>query len=96
MAVLPVHSDHAGGDCTKNENALQPLSENHNSLKPDWQKHVLASSGYLELGMFDDAALILEEIEPEDKTRSEVLVRVLASTWRPRNGTCPRRWLVTS
>jgi Flp pilus assembly protein TadD len=44
-----------------------------NSLKADWQKHVLASSGYLELGMFGDAALALEEIEPEDKTRIEVL-----------------------
>ena len=33
----------------------------------------LASSGYLELGMLDDAALALEEIEPEDKTRTEVL-----------------------
>ena len=43
------------------------------SLKSDWQKHVLASSGYLELGMFDDAAMVLEEIEPEDKTRTEVL-----------------------
>jgi lipopolysaccharide biosynthesis regulator YciM len=42
-------------------------------LKADWQKHVLASSGYLELGMFDDAALVLEKIEPEDKTRNEVL-----------------------
>ena len=27
----------------------------------------------LSLGMFDDAALALEEIEPEDKTRTEVL-----------------------
>jgi tetratricopeptide (TPR) repeat protein len=34
-------------------------------LKPDWKKQVLASSGYLELGMFDDAALALEEIAPE-------------------------------
>jgi Flp pilus assembly protein TadD len=42
-------------------------------LKTDWQRHVLASSGYLELGMLDDAALALEEIEPEDKTRTEVL-----------------------
>ena len=42
-------------------------------LKADWQRHVLASSGYLELGMLDDAALALEEIEPEDKTRTEVL-----------------------
>ena len=26
-------------------------------MKTDWQRLVLASSGYLELGMFDDAAL---------------------------------------
>ena len=39
----------------------------------DWQRYVLASSGYLELGMLDDAALALEEIKPEDKTRTEVL-----------------------
>ena len=36
-------------------------------------RHVLASSGYLELGMFDDVAMVLEEIVPEDKTRNEVL-----------------------
>ena len=42
-------------------------------MKTDWQRHVLASSGYLELGMFDDAALVLEEIAPEDKNRNEVL-----------------------
>jgi Flp pilus assembly protein TadD len=42
-------------------------------LSGDWQRHVLASTGYLELGMLDDAALALEEIEPEDKTRTEVL-----------------------
>jgi Flp pilus assembly protein TadD len=42
-------------------------------LSGDWQRHILASSGYLELGMLDDAALALEEIEPEDKTRTEVL-----------------------
>jgi lipopolysaccharide biosynthesis regulator YciM len=42
-------------------------------LKTDWQRHVLASSGYLELGMFDTAALVLEEIAPEDKNRNEVL-----------------------
>jgi hypothetical protein len=41
-----------------------------NPLSGDWQRHVLASSGYLELGMLDDAALALEEIEPEDKTRN--------------------------
>ena len=42
-------------------------------MKSDWQRHVLASSGYLELGMFDDAAMVLEEIAPEDKTRNEVV-----------------------
>ena len=42
-------------------------------MKTDWQRHVLASSGYLELGMLDDAAMVLEEIAPEDKTRNEVL-----------------------
>jgi hypothetical protein len=42
-------------------------------LKATWQRHVIAASGYSELGMFDDAALALEEIEPEDKTRKEVL-----------------------
>ena len=29
--------------------------------------------GYLELGMLDDAVLVLEKIAPEDKTRIEVL-----------------------
>jgi lipopolysaccharide biosynthesis regulator YciM len=43
------------------------------SLKTDWQRHVLASSGYLELGMFDAAALVLGEIASEDKNRNEVL-----------------------
>ena len=39
-------------------------------LKAEWQKHVLACSGYIEL---DDAAMVLEEIAPEDKSRKEVL-----------------------
>jgi Flp pilus assembly protein TadD len=34
---------------------------------------VIVSCGYRELGMFDDAANALEKIEPEDKTRMEVL-----------------------
>jgi Flp pilus assembly protein TadD len=42
-------------------------------LNSDWQRNVLASSGYVELGMLDDAAMALEEIAPEDKTRREVL-----------------------
>ena len=42
-------------------------------MRTEWQRHVLASSGYLELGMLDDAALVLEEIAPEDKIRNEVL-----------------------
>ena len=57
-----------------------------NSLKADWQKHVLASSGYLELGMFDAAALVLEEIAPEDKYRDEVWAHASTSRWQPRNG----------
>jgi Flp pilus assembly protein TadD len=60
-----------------NEGALFLSSRGSNPLKADWQTHVLVSSGYLELGMLDDAALALEEIAPEEKTRSEVLgVRV--------------------
>ena len=55
-------------------------------MKSDWQKHVLASSGYVELGMLDDAALVLAK---EDRSRStrpagRSLVRVLTSTWRPK------------
>jgi lipopolysaccharide biosynthesis regulator YciM len=42
-------------------------------MKSAWQKHVLASSGYRKLGMFDDAANVLEEIEPKDEIRKEVL-----------------------
>ena len=49
------------------------FSEDSNPLKADWQSHVLASSGYLELRMFDEAAQVLEEIEPEEKTRNENL-----------------------
>jgi lipopolysaccharide biosynthesis regulator YciM len=56
-----------------NEGFIVSLPIASDSLEPEWQKHVLASSGYLELGMFDDAALVLEEIAPEDKNRNEVL-----------------------
>jgi hypothetical protein len=65
-------------------------------LKTDWQRHVIASSGYLKLGMFDDAALALEEIEPEDKTRTEVRgARVVLYT-AAKNGTWPQRLPVIS
>ena len=40
-------------------------------MKLDWQKQVLAASGYLELGMFEDAARTLDELSPEDKGREE-------------------------
>ncbi|MFZ0711577.1 MAG: hypothetical protein WAM53_16180 [Terrimicrobiaceae bacterium] len=43
------------------------------ALSGEWQKHVLASIGYRELGMFDYAVLALEAIEPQDKNRNEVL-----------------------
>jgi hypothetical protein len=57
----------------------------------------LASSGNLELGMFDDATLALEEIAPEDKTRSEVLgarvaIYLAAEKW---DMACSR-WQITS
>jgi hypothetical protein len=41
-----------------------------NTLKTHWRSHVLASSDCLELGMSDAAALVLDEIAPEDKNRS--------------------------
>jgi Flp pilus assembly protein TadD len=46
----------------------------------------LPRAGYLELGMFDDAAIVLEEIAPEDKTRNEVLgarvdIYIAAKKW---------------
>ena len=43
------------------------------SVKRDWQNQVLAATGYRELGMFNDAAQALEDIEPEERTRKEVL-----------------------
>jgi hypothetical protein len=44
--------------------ALFVFSKRLHSIEDGWQRHVLASSGYLELGMFDAAALVLEEIAP--------------------------------
>jgi len=61
------------GNLGSNEGALLTPSRISNPLKSDWQRHVVASSGYLELGMFDATALVLEEIAPEEKTRNEVL-----------------------
>jgi Flp pilus assembly protein TadD len=48
---------------------------------------VLASSGYLELGMFDEATRALEEIAPEHESRVEVLgarlgVYMASRKWR--------------
>ena len=43
---------------------------------------MLACSGYVELGMFDAAALVLEEIAPEDKNRNEVLRNACCSLHR--------------
>ena len=44
-----------------------------NSSKPIGKGMSLLQAGILSLGMFNDAALALEEIEPENKTRYEVL-----------------------
>jgi Flp pilus assembly protein TadD len=54
--------------------------------KMSWQRHVLASRGYLELGMFDDAEQALEQIRGEDKTQREVLhaalvISLAAENW---------------
>jgi Flp pilus assembly protein TadD len=38
-----------------------------------WQRQVLASSGYLELGLPDDAERALQEIDANDEGRNEVL-----------------------
>jgi Flp pilus assembly protein TadD len=43
-----------------------------------WQRQVLASRGYLELGMFEDATLALEQMKAEDKTRMKVSYAALA------------------
>jgi Flp pilus assembly protein TadD len=58
-------------DCHKRAFCLSPRVST--ALKASWQQQVLASNGYRELGMFEDAAQPLEEIEPEDKARNEVL-----------------------
>jgi Flp pilus assembly protein TadD len=43
------------------------------AMKSTWQRHVLAATGYCELGMFDEAERTLEQIDAEDKHRKEVL-----------------------
>jgi hypothetical protein len=42
-------------------------------LKAESQRHVLASSGYFELGMFENGGDVFEKIEPEGKPRNDVL-----------------------
>jgi Flp pilus assembly protein TadD len=42
-------------------------------LKGDWEGLVRVSSGYLELGMLEDAERALKQIAPEDRNRSAVL-----------------------
>ena len=56
-------------------------------MKCSWQRHILVASGYRELGMLEEAAQALEEIDPEDRARAEVLgARVeyylAAQNWR--------------
>ena len=52
-------------------------------MKTDWQRHVLASNGYFELGMFDDAALSLRRLLPRTRpaTRSWEPVYMVAKKW---------------
>jgi predicted Zn-dependent protease len=42
-------------------------------LNGSWQRKLVVSSGYLELGMLEEAARTLSEVEPEDRRRKEVL-----------------------
>ena len=60
-------------------------------MASSWQKQVVASIGYRELAMFEDAAHALEEIEPEDKTRSEVLYARVDIYLVTKNGTWPQQ-----
>ena len=53
------------------------LSGSSDSFKTDWQRHVLASSGYLELGMFDDAALVWKRSRQRIRTASRFQERLL-------------------
>ena len=46
---------------------------------------MLASNGYLELGMFDAAGQSIEQIEPEDKTRTEVLYAAVVAYLAAKN-----------
>ena len=57
-----------------------------NVLNASWQRKIVASSGYLELGMLEEAARALSEVEPEDSGRKEVLgaqldVYIAAEQW---------------
>jgi Flp pilus assembly protein TadD len=53
------------------------LDVGNSAVKSNWQRHVLAATGYRELGMFDEATRAIEEVDAEDKGRKEVLaVRV--------------------
>jgi Flp pilus assembly protein TadD len=53
--------------------------------KMSWQRQVLASRGYLELGMFEDATLALEQMKAEDKTRREVSYAALVAHLAAKN-----------
>ena len=61
-----------------NKRALLFRARVSNPLNTNWQRRVLVSSGYIELGMLDDATLALDEIAPADQTRIEVLGARLA------------------
>jgi Flp pilus assembly protein TadD, contains TPR repeats len=54
-------------------------------FKNEWERHVLASKGYLELGMFGDAVQALEQISAEDKTHKEVLYATVLVNLAARN-----------
>jgi cytochrome c-type biogenesis protein CcmH/NrfG len=55
-------------------------------LSAKWQSKIVVCSGYLELGMLEEAARILGEIDPHDRRRKEVLhaqleLAIAANQW---------------
>jgi predicted Zn-dependent protease len=59
--------------CAKQRQNCPELDFDNPAVKSNWQRHVLAATGYCELGMFDEAERTLGEINAEDKGRKEVL-----------------------
>lgn len=80
------------GNLGSYKGALVLSSRGSNALKTDRERHVLASSGYLELGMLDDAQWSWKRLRRRTRRAARSWARVLASTW-PRSGPWPRLYI---